>query len=467
MLDLKNVPKELQYAIDEKGYDKLTSVQSLVLDPSNSGKDLLVSSQTGSGKTLAYGLSISRDGLEEIIDEDNKLKTLIVTPTRELALQVFNELAWLFSKTSIAISTAIGGMDIKQERNNIRNGVDLLIGTPGRINDHIRRKTFDLNNIKSLVLDEADEMLDLGFKQDLDIIVNQSPKDKRILMFSATIPKKILSLASKYQKDAVRIEATSLGKAHTDISYETYMIKRYDIENAIFNFLRFHDDKTIIIFCSTRNAVTHISSRLLNRGFSVVSLSGALNQSERFKALQSIKNGRCKICVATDVAARGIDLVNLDIVIHAELPQNSEILIHRSGRTGRAGNKGRSILFCSPGERRRYERLVHSAKVKPVINKFLSQQEIQRKDNEKIINYLAKSQKKSTGELKFAKKLLTQFSSEDIAIALIENFKGKLPPIEEVESFDEEKVNQMTSDRKKKKRGEKRKRGPFPKKKQK
>ena len=403
MLDLKNVPKELQYAIDEKGYDKLTSVQSLVLDPSNSGKDLLVSSQTGSGKTLAYGLSISCDGLEKIIDEDNKLKTLIVTPTRELALQVFNELAWLFSKTSIAISTAIGGMDIKKERNNIRNGVDLLIGTPGRINDHIRRKTFDLNNIKSLVLDEADEMLDLGFKQDLDIIVNQSPKDKRILMFSATIPKKILSLASKYQKDAVRIEATSLGKAHTDISYETYMIKRYDIENAIFNFLRFHDDKTIIIFCSTRNAVTHISSRLLNRGFSVVSLSGALNQSERFKALQSIKNGRCKICVATDVAARGIDLVNLDIVIHAELPQNSEILIHRSGRTGRAGNKGRSILFCSPGERRRYERLVHSAKVKPVINKFLSQQEIERKDNEKIINYLSKSQKKSSGELKLAK----------------------------------------------------------------
>ena len=467
MLKLKNVPEELQSSIDEKGYDKLTLVQSLVLDPGNFGKDLLVSSQTGSGKTLAYGLSISCDGLEEIIEEDNKLKTLIVTPTRELALQVFNELAWLFSKTSITISTAIGGMDIKKERNNIRNGVDLLIGTPGRINDHIRRKTFDLNNIKSLVLDEADEMLDLGFKQDLDIIVNQSPKSKRILMFSATIPKKILSLASKYQKDAVRIEATSLGKAHTDISYETYMIKRFDIENAIFNFLRFHDDKTIIIFCSTRNAVTHISSRLLNRGFSVVSLSGALNQSERFKALQSIKNGRCKICVATDVAARGIDLVNLDIVIHAELPQNSEILIHRSGRTGRAGNKGRSILFCSPGERRRYERLVHSAKVKPVINKFLSQQEIELKDNEKIINYLSKSQKKSSGELKLAKELLTQFSSEDIAIALIDNFKGKLPPIEEVESFDEEKVNQMTSDRRKKKRGGKRKRIPFSKKKQK
>ncbi|MDC3090412.1 DEAD/DEAH box helicase [Paracoccaceae bacterium] len=466
MLKLKNVPEELESALNEKGYDKLTTVQSLVLNPSNSGKDLLVSSQTGSGKTLAYGLSISSGGLKEIIDEGNKLITLIVTPTRELALQVFNELAWLFSKTSITISTAIGGMDIKKERKNIAKGVNLLIGTPGRINDHIRRKNFDLSNLKSLVLDEADEMLDLGFKQDLDIIVNQSPKGKRILMFSATIPKKILSLASRYQKDAVRIEATSLGKAHTDISYETYMIKKYDIENAIFNFLRFHDDKTIIIFCSTRNAVTHISSRILNRGFSVVSLSGALNQSERFKALQSIKNGRCKICVATDVAARGIDLVNLDIVIHAELPQNSEILIHRSGRTGRAGNKGRSILFCSPGERRRYERLVNSAKVTPVLNKFLSQEEIERKDNEKIINYLSKSKKTSSSELKLANELLTQFSSEDIAVALIENFKGKLPPIEEVESFDEEKVNQMASNQRKKKRGGKRKRGPFSKKKQ-
>ena len=352
-------------------------------------------------------------------------------------------------------------MDIKKERKNISKGVDLLIGTPGRINDHIRRKTFHLNYLRSLVLDEADEMLDLGFKQDLDMIVNQSPANKRVLMFSATIPKKILSLASKYQKNAVRIEATSLGKAHTDISYETYLVKKHDIENAIFNFLRFHDDKTIIIFCSTRNAVTHISSRILNRGFSVVSLSGALNQSERFKALQSIKNGRCKICVATDLAARGIDLVNLDIVIHAELPHNPETLIHRSGRTGRAGNKGRSILFCSPGEKRKYEKLINSAKVRPVINKFLSQEEIEHKDNEKIINYLSRNKKNSSSELKFANELLTRFSNEDLALALIENFKGKLPPIEEVESLGEDQIVQMKNDRKKKKRSKQNSRRNF------
>jgi len=452
MLELNNIPSELKIAIEEKGYENLTAVQSLVLNQHNEGKDLLVSSQTGSGKTLAYGLSISHDSLQKLTNKNKTLTALIVTPTRELALQVFNELTWLFSKTSIAMSTAIGGMDIKKEKKNISKGIDLLVGTPGRINDHFRRKTFTLKHISSLVLDEADEMLDLGFKQDLDAIVSETPSDTRVLMFSATIPKKILALASKYQKSAIRIQASSQNQAHTDISYETYFIKKHNIENAIFNFLRFHDDKSIIIFCSTRNSVTHISSRLLNRGFSVVSLSGALNQTERFKALQSIKNGRCKICVATDVAARGIDLVNLDMVIHADLPQNPETLIHRSGRTGRAGKKGRSILFCSPANKRRYEKLVHIAKVKPVITQFLSQKEIELKDNEKILNFLTAHQSKSPNELKFAKDLLKKFSPVDIALAYIENVKGKLSPIEEVESLDKEMIDGIKTNENKKRR---------------
>ena len=452
MLELNNIPSELKIAIEEKGYENLTAVQSLVLNQHNEGKDLLVSSQTGSGKTLAYGLSISHDSLQKLTKKNKTLTALIVTPTRELALQVFNELTWLFSKTSIAMSTAIGGMDIKKEKKNISKGIDLLVGTPGRINDHFRRKTFTLKHISSLVLDEADEMLDLGFKQDLDAIVSETPSDTRVLMFSATIPKKILALASKYQKSAIRIQASSQNQAHKDISYETYFIKKHNIENAIFNFLRFHDDKSIIIFCSTRNSVTHISSRLLNRGFSVVSLSGALNQTERFKALQSIKNGRCKICVATDVAARGIDLVNLDMVIHADLPQNPETLIHRSGRTGRAGKKGRSILFCSPANKRRYEKLVHIAKVKPVITQFISQKEIELKDNEKILNFLTAHQSKSPNELKFAKDLLKKFSPVDIALAYIENVKGKLSPIEEVESLDKEMIDGIKTNENKKRR---------------
>jgi len=445
MLETINIPSELKTAIKDKGYKDLTVVQNLVLEQPNEGKDLLVSSQTGSGKTLAYGLSISSDTIQNFIKSNNALTGLIVTPTRELALQVFHELTWLFSKTSITMSTAIGGMDIKKERKNIAKGVNILVGTPGRINDHLRRKTLDLKKLASLVLDEADEMLDLGFKQDLDSIVNEAPENTRVLMFSATIPKKILNLASKYQKNAKRIEATGQSQAHTDISYETYFIKKHDIENAIFNFLRFHDDKSIIIFCSTRSSVTHISSRILNRGFSVVSLSGALNQTERFKALQSIKNGRCNICVATDVAARGIDLVNLDIVIHADLPQNPETLIHRSGRTGRAGKKGLSILFCSPNDKRRYENLIRIAKVKPIISEFLTQNEIELKDNKKILNHLTNNLKKSPTELKFAKDLLQKFSPVDITLAYIQNVKGKLSPIEEVESFNKEMIDNFKS----------------------
>ena len=225
MLKTTNIPSELKIAIEEKGYKDLTVVQNLVLEQPNKGKDLLVSSQTGSGKTLAYGLSISSDILQNYKKSNNALTTLIVTPTRELALQVFHELTWLFSKTSVTMSTAIGGMDIKKERRNISKGINLLVGTPGRINDHLRRKTFDLKNLSSLVLDEADEMLDLGFKQDLDSILKETPKNRRLLMFSATIPKKILNLATKYQKNAKRIEATGQSQAHTDISYESYFIK--------------------------------------------------------------------------------------------------------------------------------------------------------------------------------------------------------------------------------------------------
>ncbi len=286
-------------------------------------------------------------------------------------------------------------------------------------------------------------MLDLGFKQDLEEIIKQTTKETRIMMFSATIPNKIERLANKYQKNPVRIEATDLNKAHSDIFYETYFIKKHDIENAIFNFIRYHDDKTILIFCSTRNAVNHIYTRILNRGFSAVSLSGAFSQNERFKALQSIKNNRCKICVATDVAARGIDLINLDIVIHADLPQNSEILIHRSGRTGRAGQKGRSILFCSPNDKQKYKRLINKAKIEPVISNFPTSKEIELRDNKKIIDILDFYKGKNPKESNLAKDLLDNFSPLDISLGFIGIIKEKNSPIEEVESFDKEFIDNI------------------------
>ena len=435
MLKNDTINKTLNDNINKKGFTKFTDVQNLVIDEENVGRDLLVSSQTGSGKTLAYSLSISDEILISKGTNSSTPSGLIITPTRELALQVYQEIQWLFEKTDLTAVTSIGGMDINKERAKLKRKFNLLIGTPGRINDHLRKKYLNLSKLSVLVLDEADEMLDLGFKEDLDKIILSSPENSRKLLFSATLPKKIISLANKYQKNPKRIEVSNQNVPHKDISYESYFINKKDTENAIFNLLRFYDDKNILIFCSTRSSVTHIHSRLLNRGFGVVCLSGALNQSERFKALQAMKNGRSRICVATDVAARGIDLVNLDIVVHADLPRNGESLLHRSGRTGRAGNKGKSILFFSPNEIRHYDNLVMHSKIKPKLNKFITKEQIEKKDNKRVIANVFSEDKVIDSEKMILQKIVDKFSFEEIALAYIRKIKKGLSPIEDVEDI--------------------------------
>ena len=435
MLKNDTINKTLNENIIKKGFTKFTDVQNFVIDEKNVGRDLLVSSQTGSGKTLAYSLSISDEILISKGKDSSTPSGLIITPTRELALQVYQEIQWLFEKTDLTAVTSIGGMDINKERAKLKRKFNLLIGTPGRINDHLRKKYLNLSKLSVLVLDEADEMLDLGFKEDLDKIIQSSPENSRKLLFSATLPKKIISLANKYQKNPKRIEVSNQNVPHKDISYESYFINKKDTENAIFNLLRFYDDKNILIFCSTRSSVTHIHSRLLNRGFGVVCLSGALNQSERFKALQAMKNGRSRICVATDVAARGIDLVNLDIVVHADLPRNGESLLHRSGRTGRAGNKGKSILFFSPNEIRHYDNLVMHSKIKPKLNKFISKEQIEKKDNKRVIANIFSEDKVIDSEKMILQKIVDKFSFEEIALAYIRKIKQGLSPIEDVEDI--------------------------------
>jgi len=435
MLKNDTINKTLNDNIIKKGFTKFTDVQNLVIDEKNVGRDLLVSSQTGSGKTLAYSLSISDEILISKGKGSSTPSGLIITPTRELALQVYQEIQWLFEKTDLTAVTSIGGMDINKERAKLKRKFNLLIGTPGRINDHLRKKYLNLSKLSVLVLDEADEMLDLGFKEDLDKIILSSPENSRKLLFSATLPKKIISLANKYQKNPKRIEVSNQNVPHKDISYESYFINKKDTENAIFNLLRYYDDKNVLIFCSTRSSVTHIHSRLLNRGFGVVCLSGALNQSERFKALQAMKNGRSRICVATDVAARGIDLVNLDIVVHADLPRNGESLLHRSGRTGRAGNKGKSILFFSPNEIRHYDNLVMHSKIKPNLNKFISKEQIEKKDDKKVIANIFSEDKVIDSEKMILQKIVDKFSFEEIALAYIRKIKKDLSPIEDVEDI--------------------------------
>ncbi|MFO6465165.1 DEAD/DEAH box helicase [Jannaschia sp. KMU-145] len=353
-------------ALEERGYHTLTPVQEAVLDPALDGADLLVSAQTGSGKTLGFGLAIAPTLLGEadrFADAGAPL-ALVVAPTRELAMQVRRELAWLYAKAGAQIASTVGGMDMRDERRSLARGTHVVVATPGRLRDHIMRGSIDLSAIRAVVLDEADEMLDLGFREDLEFILGECPEDRQTLMFSATVPAAIAKLAESYQRDAKRIATASKTEAHADIEYRALNVASHDGENAIINVLRFYEAPNAIVFCNTRAMVNRLTTRLSNRGFPVVALSGELTQSERTNALQAMRDGRARVCVATDVAARGIDLPNLDLVIHAELPTGSDSLLHRSGRTGRAGRKGTSVMIVPPAARKKAHRLIGWAKLK-------------------------------------------------------------------------------------------------------
>ena len=369
-----------------RGFTELSDIQNKILDVYQNKKDLLVTSQTGSGKTIAYFLSIQDEISLNKVKEKSSPSVLIIAPTRELAIQVYEEALWVYKSENINVVTTIGGMDIKKERKNLLTKFSLLIGTPGRINDHLRKNKLILSNITSVILDEADEILDLGFKEDLNSILSKISKSTRVSMFSATLPKKIIELANKYQKKPIKINIDNKLSQHKDISYDAYYLNSRDIENFTFNLIRYYSNKTIIVFCSTRNEVTRFHSRLHNRGVNAVALSGALKQEERFKALQSIKNGSCKVCIATDVASRGIDIIDLDIVIHSNLPRNSETLIHRSGRTGRAGKHGLSIILFSPNSIKTYYRIIEHAKIVPKLRKNLSKKIIEDNENAQFLN---------------------------------------------------------------------------------
>jgi ATP-dependent RNA helicase DeaD len=418
-----------------RGFTELSDIQNKILDIYENKKDLLVTSQTGSGKTIAYFLSIQDEISLKKVQENSSPNVLIIAPTRELAIQVYEEALWVFKGEDINVITTIGGMDIKKERKNLLTKFSLIIGTPGRINDHLRKNKLTLSNITTVILDEADEILDLGFKEDLNSILSKISKSTRISMFSATLPKKIVELANKYQKKPIKINVDNKLSQHKDISYDAYYLNSRDIENFTFNLIRYYSNKTIIVFCSTRNEVTRFHSRLHNRGVNSVALSGALKQEERFKALQSIKNGSCRVCIATDVASRGIDIIDLDIVIHANLPRNSETLIHRSGRTGRAGKHGLSIILFSPNSIKTYNRIIEHAKIVPKLKKNLSKKIIEDSENAEFLNKIS-SISKSKIEDKLINELTENYSLSDLAKSLVSLYKSNLTPIEDVENLD-------------------------------
>lgn len=423
----------LARALAERNYDSPTPVQLAVLADEAADRDLLVSAQTGSGKTLAYGLAMAKDllGDAEQFEQAAAPLALIVAPTRELAMQVQRELAWLYGHTGGRVVSCVGGMDPRREQRELAAGAHIVVGTPGRLCDHLRRGRLDISELKVVVLDEADEMLNLGFREDMEFILETTPDTRRTLMFSATFPRGIVALARQYQQQAFRIEVAGDEGGHADIEYRAIRIAPADVEHAVVNVLRFFEAPSALVFCSTRDAVRHLQAALLERGFSVVALSGELTQNERTLALQSLRDGRARVCVATDVAARGIDLPSLDLVIHADLPNDAEVMQHRSGRTGRAGRKGTSVLLVPPARRRRAELLLNLAGVDAVWGTAPQADEIRKLDHERMKDVLF-TEETTPDDLVLAQALLAERSAEDIAAALARLYRARLPAPEDI-----------------------------------
>src|SRR5215212_2185541 len=406
----------LQRALADRGYSEPTPVQAAVLQPEAIDRDLLVSAQTGSGKTVAYGLALGSTllGDAEQLAPPAEPLARIVAPTRELALQVQRELIWLYGPAGARVASSVGGMDIRREQRALADGCHIVVGTPGRLRDHIERGRLALSQLRAVVLDEADEMLNLGFREDLGFILDAAPQDRRTLLFSATIPKPIAMLARRYQRDALRVDTLHQSKPHADIEYQVIRIAPNEIEHAVVNVLRFVEARGALVFCHTRESVRHLYGSLLERGFAAVALSGELTQNERSQALQSLRDGRARVCVATDVAARGIDLPDLGLVIHADLPGDRETLLHRSGRTGRAGRKGTCVLLVPYTRRRKAERLLTEAAVEASWAPAPSADEIRARDRERLAEDLALAEEPSEEDRAMARVLLAQRSPEEI-----------------------------------------------------
>ncbi len=424
----------LARALAERNYDQPTPVQTAVLADAAAGHDLLVSAQTGSGKTVAYGLAIAKNllGDAERFAPGAAPLALIVAPTRELALQVQRELAWLYHHADARVVSCVGGMDPRREQRELAAGAHIVVGTPGRLCDHLRRGRLDISALKAVVLDEADEMLALGFREDMEFILKITPATRRTLLFSATLPRDIVAMAKQYQHQALRIEVAGDEGGHADIEYRALRIASSDVEHAVVNVLRFFESPSALVFCNTRQAVRHLQATLLERGFSVVALSGELTQNERTQALQALRDGRARVCVATDVAARGIDLPNLELVIHADLPNDAEVMQHRSGRTGRAGRKGVSVLLVPPARRRRAELLLNLAGIDAVWGTAPTADEIRGLDQQRMLRDALFSQESSADELELARALLAERSAEEIAAALARLYRARLPSPEDL-----------------------------------
>ena len=338
-----NISDWMLRAVKDMGFEEASPIQSQAIPLILEGHDIIGQSQTGTGKTASFGIPC----LEKIDPDDRKLQALILCPTRELAIQVSEEFRKLLKfKDNIRVLPIYGGQPIDRQILALKKGAQVIIGTPGRVMDHMRRHTLKMANVKYVVLDEADEMLDMGFRDDIELILDKVPEERQTVMFSATMSDEILDLSKKYLSNPEYVKISRKALTVPNIEQIYFDVKeKYKLE-ALCRLIDVYSPKLAIVFCNTKKRVDDVTEQLLGRGYFADGLHGDLKQAQRDRVMQKFRNGAIEILVATDVAARGIDVDDVDIVFNYDIPQDEEYYVHRIGRTGRAGKSGTAFTFC-------------------------------------------------------------------------------------------------------------------------
>jgi len=440
--------KEMHKAIDDLGYEEATPIQSQAIPVFLEGKDIIGQAQTGTGKTAAFGIPI----LELIRSDDKSIQCIILCPTRELAIQVSEEMCKLAKyKKDIFIIPIYGGQSIDRQLKGLKKGVQIIIGTPGRILDHLDRRTIKPGGVKIVVLDEADEMLDMGFRDDIEQILKTTPSERQTVLFSATMHKTIVDLARKYQHNPVNIKVVHevLTVPNTEQIY--FEVREREKLESLSRIIDLYNLKLSLIFCNTKRGVDELVDHLQARGYSAEGLHGDMKQQTRERVVDKFRKGSIELLVATDVAARGLDIENIEAVFNYDMPQNEDYYVHRIGRTGRAGKTGKAFTFATSNEIFKLRIFQKYIKTKIKLQQIPSYGDVEEMRENQFLGEVKEMIKK--GELKKYTHLVESLINEDytsleIAAALIKMTLPAPAPVPVKESFTESKTEYSRDSRK-------------------
>ena len=378
-----NISDDIKSAIDEMDFAKLTPIQERAIPKALDGRDVLGQAQTGSGKTIAFAIPI----IERIFVPDRSPQAIVLCPTRELCMQVASEISKVGKNVKkLKVLAVYGGQPIGKQTRVLKKGVHIVVGTPGRVIDHIERGNLDLIGVERVILDEADEMLEMGFREDIERILSEVPSQRQTLLFSATIPSEVRKIAEKYQKDPEFIKIADKRKNIPKITQYAFRCDIRDKFNSLIRLIEAYDVNLALIFCNTKKSVDFVAKHLKKEEFKVDSLHGDMSQQTRDKVMNKFRNGNISILVATDVAARGLDIANVDVIINYDVPQNADDYIHRIGRTARAGKRGFAFTLVSKDEISRFNNIKKGNPGKIVEKELPTLQEVNSIKNRKILN---------------------------------------------------------------------------------